>query len=107
MKRFILLLLIIFTMFSVVSCNRRVIRPKPVVMYEFAGNTDDVVLENEYLHLRFLPVTAEIILTNKATGKEWFSNPPGASDDPLGRDPPIGCGDLGCQSAGRYDHIYG
>ena len=54
-----------------------------MVLYEFAGSTEDVALENEYLHLRFLPVTAEIILTDKKNGTEWRSNPQDASGDPL------------------------
>jgi len=53
------------------------------MMYEYSGSNEDVVIENEYLHLRFKPETAEIILTNKITGHQWLSNPPGASDDPL------------------------
>jgi len=77
------LLLIFFTLFSVVSCNRRVVRPKPVVIYEFSGRTEDVELENEFLHLRFLPETAEVILTDKSKGTQWRSNPPGIADDPL------------------------
>ena len=77
------LLLIFAALFSFVSCSKRIIRPKPVILYEFAGNTEDVELENEFLHLRFLPITAEIILTDKKSGTEWRSNPPEASDDPL------------------------
>jgi hypothetical protein len=54
------------------------------MVYEFSGSTEDVVLQNEFLHLRFLPATAEIILTDKTTGVEWRSNPlGGASGDPL------------------------
>lgn len=83
MKKSAWLLLILFTLFSSVSCIRRPVRPKPIMVYEFDQSTDDVVLENEFLHLRFLPETAEIILTDKATGVEWFSNPPGSAEDPI------------------------
>jgi hypothetical protein len=53
------------------------------MMYEFAGSSEDVVLENDYLSLRFLPDTTEIILTNKSNGVQWRSNPLGAGEDPL------------------------
>jgi hypothetical protein len=51
------------------------------MVYEYSGGGEDVVLENEFLSLRFLPGTAEIILTEKATGIEWRSNPPAYSPD--------------------------
>jgi len=51
------------------------------MVYEFFQDTDDVVIENQFLHLRFLPPTAEIILTDKATGVEWRSNPADPSGD--------------------------
>nr|AGS52440.1 hypothetical protein [uncultured bacterium contig00100] len=46
------------------------------------SSKEDIIIENDYLHLRFLPATAEIILTEKATGIQWRSNPPNASSDP-------------------------
>jgi len=57
------------------SCNTRTARPKPVMIYEYLGDGENVVLENEYLHLLFLHETTEIILTDKATGVQWRSNP--------------------------------
>jgi hypothetical protein len=53
------------------------------MVYEYAGSGEDVVLENEFLSLRFLPATAEIVLKEKATGIEWRSNPTGISEDLL------------------------
>ena len=54
------------------------------MIYEFLESSkDDVVLANEYLSLRFLPATAEIILTDKATGAEWRSNPADPASDRL------------------------
>jgi hypothetical protein len=53
-------------------------------MYELAESDeirDDVILENNYLRLRFLPSTAEIILTDKVSGVEWRSNPPDPAGD--------------------------
>ncbi|MDR1836547.1 MAG: DUF5696 domain-containing protein [Treponema sp.] len=85
MKKSVWLLLTFFTLFSVVSCSRRTVRPRPIVVYEYniEEEHEDVVLENEFLSLRFLPDTAEIILTEKATGNVWRSNPPGISEDPI------------------------
>jgi hypothetical protein len=78
------LLLIFFTFFSAVSCSKKTVRPRPVMVYEFPeGENKEVVLENDYLLLRFVPETAEIILTEKNTGVQWRSNPPGYSDDPV------------------------
>jgi len=83
-KNYAWLLLIFFTFFSAVSCSKRTVKPRPVMVYEFPeGEHKDVVLENEYLSLRFLPKTAEIILTEKKTGVQWRSNPAGLSDDPM------------------------
>jgi hypothetical protein len=42
---------------------------------------EDIVIENNYLHLRFLPDTAEIILTDKTSGVQWRSNPPNPDND--------------------------
>ena len=83
MKKFAWLLLILIS-FLAVSCKAKIVKPKPVITYELS-ETDkelkktkalkDVVLENNYLHLRFLPDTAEIILTDKKTNVQWRSNP--------------------------------
>jgi hypothetical protein len=74
----ILLLLFVFN-----SCGRQVSRIRNVVIYENDGGTEERILENEFLHLRFLPRTAEIILTDKASGAQWRSNPLDAANDPL------------------------
>ena len=76
MKNFTWLLLIFFTLTLAVSCKRNTDGPNRVEFYEYLGGGEEVVLENEYLSLLFMPETAEIILTNKATGVEWRSNPP-------------------------------
>ncbi|MCL2185677.1 MAG: DUF5696 domain-containing protein [Treponema sp.] len=85
--KFVALLILIFlSLFVAVSCNPRSSRPRPVLIYESLQNeaeADDVVIENEYLLLRFLPATAEIILTDKATGVEWRSNPVSPEEDML------------------------
>ena len=80
----VLLILIFLTLFVAVSCNTRTSRPKPVMIYEFLDSSkDDVLLENAYLSLRFFPETAGFILTDRATGVEWRSNPADPSSDRL------------------------
>jgi len=85
-KKSTIFLLIIFTLFQV-SCTKRVLRVNPVTVY---GNTiaqeepvvrEDIFLENEYLTLRFMHDTTAIILTDKATGVQWHSNPKGKTAD--------------------------
>ena len=53
------------------------------MVYEYIVEEEheDVFLENEFLSLRFLNETAEIILTEKATGVVWRSNPPDPNSD--------------------------
>jgi len=84
-KKFAWLLLILIS-FLAVSCNARTAKPKPVLMYEISEDAKaqkDVVLENNYLNLRFLPDTAEIILTDKSSGVQWRSNPPNPAADQM------------------------
>jgi len=84
-KKFAWLLLISIS-FLAVSCNSRTAKPKPVLMYELPPTADtkkEIVLENNYLHLSFLPSTAEIILTDKSSKVQWRSNPPNPSADKM------------------------
>ncbi|MDR1868647.1 MAG: DUF5696 domain-containing protein [Treponema sp.] len=85
MKKFAWLLLSFFTIFSFVSCKKRILRVNPVTVYqnleEDGTVVEDIILENEYLSLRFLPETAAIILTDKASGARWHSNPKGNAVD--------------------------
>jgi hypothetical protein len=73
--------------FAFASCAKRVINVKPVEVFEIVpeelAEMEDVILENNFLHLRFLPKTAAIILTDKDTGMQWHSNPKGDAADTL------------------------
>jgi hypothetical protein len=51
--------------------------------YERGEETEDIVLENAFLELRFLPQTAEIVLKDKVRGTEWYSTPPNVAEDQL------------------------
>ncbi|WP_461257751.1 DUF5696 domain-containing protein [Treponema sp. R80B11-R83G3] len=75
--------MVLFILFAFGSCGRQASRARTVTLFENDGSTEELVLENEYLHLRFLPQTAEIILTDKANGVQWRSNPKDAENDAL------------------------
>jgi len=81
LKKVVWLLEVICIALIVSSCGGRAMGARNVIIYGNDGNTEEIVLENQYLELRFLPRTAEIVLKDKATGVQWFSNPVG--DDPL------------------------
>ena len=76
-------LIIIFTLIFIISCGGKTTRSKPVVSFEYLGEGEEVVLENQYLRLRFLPDTAEVILAEKASGVVWRSNPQNPENDQL------------------------
>jgi hypothetical protein len=81
-KKTFLLLLIFFMLLAAVSCVKQDRKTPDIVIYENDGPGEDVVLENGMLEFRFLPETAEIILTEKVSGRVWRSTPRGAADDP-------------------------
>jgi len=82
-KKLFSLIAFIFVLLILGSCNRPTIRSRTVTLFENNGDTEELVLENEHLHLRFLPRTAEIILTDKASGVQWRSNPENVTNDKL------------------------
>ena len=83
MRRIAGIFTILFILFVFNSCGRQASGARNVALYENNGSTEDIVLENEFLNLRFLPRTTEIILTDKASGAQWRSNPLDAAKDPL------------------------
>ncbi|MDR2952302.1 MAG: DUF5696 domain-containing protein [Treponema sp.] len=82
-KRIAYLVVFLLTLFVLNSCGRQASRLRSVVLYENDGSEEELTLENEFLRLRFLPKTAEIILMDKASGVQWRSNPQDAANDPL------------------------
>jgi len=74
-KKITWLFLALIISIALVSCGGRPSGAKNITIYEWDGNTDEVILENQYLHLRFLPENTGIILTCKETGAQWRSNP--------------------------------
>ena len=83
MKRITGIVTVFCVLLTLISCGRQASRARAVVLYENDGSTEECILENYFLHLRFLPRTAEIILTDKASGVQWRSNPQNAAADPL------------------------
>ena len=83
MKKLFLLFALILILLVSGSCAKQALRIKNVVIYENKGSTEDLVLENEYLRLRFFPRTAEFTLTEKSNGVTWRSNPQNSGSDPL------------------------
>ena len=82
MRNSVWLLPSICILFSLASCSDQAGRVRPVILYEnLAENSDDIILENEFLQLRFVPGTAAIILTDRESGAQWHSNPQDA--DPM------------------------
>lgn len=56
----------------------------PVRNYDAALHEGkEYILENDDLKFEFDPATTQFTLTQKNTGKVWYSNPPEAADDPL------------------------
>ena len=83
-KKTIWLFLVLSFIFSLAACTKQQVRYRPLVGYEREEELDDVViLENNYLELRFLPETAGIILRDKASGTLWHSTPADAANDTL------------------------
>jgi hypothetical protein len=68
-------LALVVILFCMCSCGKQSQGARNVVIYDNENSQEDITLENEFLELRFLPQTAEIILTDKVGGAEWRSNP--------------------------------
>ena len=66
---------------AVLSCENQQVKARNVQLYENAS-TEEAVLENDALRLRFLPASGEFILQDKRGGAIWRSNPENAADDP-------------------------
>lgn len=84
MKKIRLFLPVLFITLALTGCAGNV-RPNEYIETYSHDELDqtDIVIENDYLLLKFFPSTAQISLTDKRSGKEWHSNPPGAMDDEI------------------------
>ncbi len=79
-----LALLIVFVMVPIYSREERSFgRPASVLYYE--GDGKPLTMENDDLLFEMDGNTTQFTLTNKATGKVWYSNPQGREKDSLAR----------------------
>lgn len=81
MKKVVWFFTAILILIIAASCGGRPYASKNIVLYEHDESTEEIVIENQYLNLRFDPATTEIVLTDKSTGAQWYPLPKG--DDPL------------------------
>ncbi|MCL2386384.1 MAG: DUF5696 domain-containing protein [Defluviitaleaceae bacterium] len=80
MKRFLPLAAVLVMMFLLGGCAMRERYGGEVRIFGGQANVPPVVyIQNEFLRLEFLTETAEIVLTDRATGDYWRSTPEGAA----------------------------
>ena len=76
--------LIVFVMVPIYSRQERSFgRPTSVFYYD--GDSKPLTMENEYLLFEMDATNTQFTVTNKATGKVWYSNPPERDKDALAR----------------------
>ena len=56
---------------------------EPPVVHQYAGDKGNVVLENEYLLFEMDRSTTQFSVTDKRTGKVWYSNPQDIQNDKI------------------------
>jgi len=80
-KKVVWLFTAILILFIAASCGGRQYSSKNIILHEHDESTEELVIENQYLNLRFDPATTEVVLTDKAKGTQWYPLPKG--EDPL------------------------
>ena len=81
MKRW---LFIISMVIVLAGCNQEVVEPEYFTIYNSAGLEEtELTVENEYLLLHFDCTSTEIKLTDKRSGKTWYSNHPDTLSDAI------------------------
>lgn len=55
----------------------------PIEVKGFLGEEEILVLENDNLKFELDTATTQFTVTNKSDGTVWYSNPPGADEDPI------------------------
>jgi len=77
------LFLILFVAILFSACATRERDGGFIQAFELSENAPEIIqIENEFLRLEFFTETAEIILTETATGNAWRSAPENIADDP-------------------------
>lgn len=77
----IYLLLLMFILPLAAGCNSVVAEAEYVDVYENTLEDTEIIVENEYLSMRFDTATTQFVIYDKIKGKEWYSNPPEAVND--------------------------
>lgn len=74
--------LVIFVFIPIYSEVEEPISEPPVV-HQYEGKDKSLVLENEFLKFDMDPATTQFSVTDKRTGKVWYSNPQDRDSDPI------------------------
>ena len=74
--------LVVFVGIPLYAGTEEEVLDPPVISYYEGGKTP-LTMENDQLRFELDPVTTQFRLTEKATGREWLSNPANAKQDPV------------------------
>ncbi|MBR3018236.1 MAG: hypothetical protein IKH57_14375 [Clostridia bacterium] len=74
--------LVVFVGIPLYSVKDTTVENPPVISY-YEGGKQPVVMENDALYFEMDPTTTQFVLKEKATGREWLSNPADAAKDPV------------------------
>ena len=78
----LLAVLTVFVVIPLFSEDETVHLLDPDIMY-YEGDTKTLTMENDKLSFELDPTTTYFKVTDKASGREWLSNPADAANDPL------------------------
>ena len=73
------MLLLALGLFTLNGCGEEEEVDDSVTIYGYEEGKSEYVLENDYLKFVLDPETTQFTLTEKKTGKVWYSNPPDLS----------------------------
>ena len=72
-----------YIVIRLVNVGKEVQPPFDYFEYDAGSQPDSYVLENKNIKFELDPKTTQFTVTQKGTGKIWYSNPPQAKSDPL------------------------
>ena len=76
--------LVVFVFIPIYSQQESSFGADPIV-YEYEGNAKSLVMENERLLFEMDPASTQFTVTDKQSGKVWYSNPQGRDADTVAR----------------------
>ncbi len=80
-RSLLLMLLLALGLFTLNGCGEEEEVDDSVTIYGYEEGKSEYVLENDYLKFVLDPETTQFTLTEKKTGKVWYSNPPDLSGE--------------------------